>query len=113
MSAGLVGQDLDVGHDAGTAGGVVPAGLSVQPFAHIESAEGKRRIKNLVEVSGLLDHLVPLKPRAATEEEVLRLHTPEYVARIKRESDALAGDAGDLTPFRHGSHEIALLGARS
>src|SRR5229473_6466907 len=98
-------------HDTGTSAWVMPAGLSVQPFAHIESAEGKRRIKNLVEVSGLLDHLVLLKPRAATEEEVLRLHTPEYVARIKRESDALGGDAGDLTPFGHGSYEIALLAA--
>src|SRR6266699_4396538 len=98
-------------HDTGTSAWVMPAGLSVQPLAHIESAEGKRRIKNLVEVSGLLDHLVPLKPRAATEEEILRLHTPEYVARIKRESDALGGDAGDLTPFGHGSYEIALLSA--
>src|SRR5438093_10080017 len=98
-------------HDTGTSAWVMPAGLSVQPFAHIESAEGKRRIKNLVEVSGLFDHLVPLKPRAATEEEILRLHTPEYVARIKRESDALGGDAGDLTPFGHGSYEIALLAA--
>src|SRR6266702_6794618 len=98
-------------HDTGTSAWVVPAGLSVQPVAHIESAEGKRRIKNLIEVSGLLDHLVPLKPRAATEEEILRLHTPDYVARIKRESDALGGDAGDLTPFGHGSYEIALLAA--
>jgi acetoin utilization deacetylase AcuC-like enzyme len=98
-------------HDTGTSAWVMPAGLSVQPFAHIESADGKRRIKNLVEVSGLLDHLVQLKPRAATEEEILRLHTPDYVARIKRESDALGGDAGDLTPFGHGSYEIALLSA--
>src|SRR5207249_1588795 len=98
-------------HDTGTSAWVMPAGLTVQPLAHIESAEGKRRIKNLVEVSGLVDHRLLLKPRAATEEEILRLHTPEYVARIKRESDALGGDAGDLTPFGHGSYEIALLAA--
>src|SRR6266480_2961422 len=98
-------------HDTGTSAWVMPAGLTVQPLAHIESAEGKRRIKNLVDVSGLLDHLSLLKPRAATEEEILRLHTPEYVARIKRENDALGGDAGDLTPFGHGSYEIALLSA--
>src|SRR5258708_38920718 len=94
-------------HDTGTSAWVMPAGLSVQPFAHIESAEGKRRIKNLVEVSGLLGHLVLLKPRAATEEEILRLHTPEYVARIERESDALGGAAGYLTPFGHCSYESA------
>jgi len=111
MSTGLLWHELYMWHDTGTSAWVMPAGLSVQPFAHIESAEGKRRIKNLVEVSGLLDHLVLLKPRSATEEEILRLHTPEYVARIKRESDALGGDAGDLTPFGHGSYEIALLSA--
>src|SRR5205809_411460 len=98
-------------HGTGTSAWVMPAGLTVQPLAHIESAEGKRRIKNLVEVSGLVDQLLLLKPRAATEEEILRLHTPEYVARIKRESDALGGDAGELTPFGHGSYEIALLSA--
>src|SRR2546428_13332467 len=111
MSTGLLWHELYMWHDTGTSAWVMPAGLSVQPLAHIESAEGKRRIKNLVEVSGLLDHLLLLKPRAATEEEVLRLHTPEYVARIKRESDALGGDAGDRTPFGHGSYEIALLSA--
>ena len=111
MSTGLVWHELYMWHDTGTSAWVMPAGLSVQPLGHIESAEGKRRIKNLVDVSGLLDHLVLLKPRAATEEEILRLHTPEYVARIKRESDALGGEAGDLTPFGHGSNEIALLAA--
>ena len=111
MTTGLVWHELYMWHDTGTSAWVMPAGLSVQPFAHIESAEGKRRIKNLVEVSGLVDHLLLLKPRAATEEQILRLHTPEYVARIKRESDAHGGDAGDLTPFGHGSYEIALLSA--
>ena len=111
MTTGLVWHELYMWHDTGTSAWVIPAGLSVQPFAHIESAEGKRRIKNLLEVSGLLDHMALLKPRAATEEEILRLHTPDYVARIKRESDALGGDAGDLTPFGHGSYEIALLSA--
>jgi acetoin utilization deacetylase AcuC-like enzyme len=98
-------------HDTGTSAWVTPAGLTVQPLGHIESAEGKRRIRNLVEVSGLIDHLVQLKPRMATEEEVLRLHTREYMDRIKKASDEIGGDAGDLSPFGHGSYEIALLAA--
>jgi acetoin utilization deacetylase AcuC-like enzyme len=96
-------------HDTGTGAWVIPAGLTVQPLGHLENAEGKRRIRNLLEVSGLLGHLVVLSPRAATEEEILRLHTPEYVNRIKSESSKLGGDAGDLTPFGPGSYEIALL----
>ncbi len=98
-------------HDTGTGAGVIPAGLTVQPLGHLENAEGKRRIRNLLEVSGLLDQLVTLKPRAATEDEILRLHTSEYVDRIKDESSKAGGDAGDLTPFGPGSYEIALLAA--
>jgi acetoin utilization deacetylase AcuC-like enzyme len=98
-------------HDTGTGAWVIPAGLTVQPLGHLENAEGKRRIRNLLEVSGLIEHLVPIKPRAATEDEILRLHTREYVDRIKGESSKLGGDAGDLTPFGPGSFEIALLAA--
>ena len=96
-------------HDTGTGAWVIPAGLTVQPLGHLENAEGKRRIRNLLEVSGLIEHLVLLKPRVATEDEVLRLHTREYVDRIKSESANLGGDAGELTPFGPGSYEIALL----
>jgi acetoin utilization deacetylase AcuC-like enzyme len=98
-------------HDTGTGAWVIPAGLTVQPLGHLENAEGKRRIRNLLEVSGLIEHLVLIRPRAATEDEILRLHTPEYVDRIKTESSKLGGDAGDLTPFGPGSYEIALLAA--
>ena len=90
MATGLVWHELYMWHDTGTAAWVMPPGLTVEPFRHIESPEGKRRLRNLVEVSGLLDHLVQLKPRPATETEILRLHTPEYVERIRRMS-ALPG----------------------
>ena len=56
-----------------------------------------------------MEQLVELKPRPATEEEVLRLHEREYLERIKAESAKAGGDAGDLTPFGPGSFEIALL----
>src|SRR5438270_2238099 len=98
-------------HDTGTGAWVMPASLTVQPLAHIESAEGKRRIRNLVEVSGLMDQLVQLKPRPATEDEILRLHTKEYVERIKKLSAEAGGEAGEETPFGRGSYEIALLAA--
>jgi len=89
----------------------MPAGLNVEPLGHIESAASKRRFRNVLEVSGLLDRLVQLKPRSATEEEILRLHTPEYVSRIKQASSEMGGEAGEETPFGRGSYEIALLAA--
>jgi acetoin utilization deacetylase AcuC-like enzyme len=98
-------------HDTGRSAWVTPASLTVEPLGHIENADGKRRIRNLIEVSGLIDHLVQLKPRPATEDEIARLHTREYVDRIKKASSEMGGDAGELTPFGPGSYEIALLAA--
>ena len=111
MTTGFVWHELYAWHDTGTSAWVIPAGLTIQPLGHLENAEGKRRIRNLLEVSGLLDQLVQLKPRAATEAEILRHHTREYVKRIQDESSRIGGDAGDLTPFGQGSYEIALLAA--
>jgi len=111
MTTGFLWHELYAWHDTGTGASVMPAGLTVQPLGHIESAEGKRRIRNLVEVSGLMDHLVQLRPRPATEDEILRLHTRDYVERIKRLSSEAGGEAGEETPFGRGSYEIALLAA--
>jgi acetoin utilization deacetylase AcuC-like enzyme len=111
LTTGLVWHELYMWHDTGTSAWVTPAGLTGQPLRHIENEDGKRRIRNLVEVSGLIDHLVQLKPRMATEDEILKLHTREYVDRIKQQSSEMGGDAGDLTPFGPGSYEIALLAA--
>jgi len=111
VTTGFLWHELYAWHDTGTGASVMPASLTVQPLGHIESAEGKRRIRNLVEVSGLIDHLVQLKPRPATEDEILRLHTREYVERIKKLSSEAGGEAGEETPFGRGSYEIALLAA--
>src|SRR2546426_7225355 len=98
-------------HDTGTGAWVTPASLTVEPLGHIESAAGKRRIRNLVEVSGLMDHLVQLKPRMATEDEIARLHTREYMDRIKKASSERGGEAGEENPCGPRSYEIALLAA--
>jgi acetoin utilization deacetylase AcuC-like enzyme len=111
LTTGFVWHELYAWHDTGTGAWVMPAGLDVEPLGHIESASSKRRFRNLLEVSGLLDHLVQLKPRAAAEEEILRLHTPEYVSLIKSLSAQIGGEAGEETPFGRGSYEIALLAA--
>src|SRR5207249_2043264 len=63
LTTGLVWHELYMWHDTGTGAWVIPAGLTVQPLGHLENAEGKRRIRNLLEVSGLIEHLVLLKPR--------------------------------------------------
>ncbi|MFC3051963.1 class II histone deacetylase [Kordiimonas pumila] len=109
---GLVWHEIYMWHDTGTHAGVLPAGNPIQPGTHAENPETKRRFKNLLEVSGLYDQLVRIDPKPATDEQILRAHTPAYINRLKEES-ALpkGGDAGMLTPFGPGGFEIAALSA--
>ena len=111
MATGFVFHELYMWHNTWNWAQVFAPGLTIQPGEHAENPETKRRLRNLIEVSGLLDHLVPLKPRYATDDEIARFHTREHIAHIKAISDAGYGDASVLTPMGKGSYEIALLAA--
>jgi acetoin utilization deacetylase AcuC-like enzyme len=112
MATGWLSHELYFWHDTRSAGSYLPAGHGiVEPDTHAENPATKRRLRNLLEVSGVLEQLVPLKPRPATEEEILRFHTPEYVEKIRALSADNGGEAGELTPFGPGGYEIALLAA--
>lgn len=113
MTTGYVWHELYGWHDTGTNAGLLPGSLMMQPYLHFESPESKQRFHSLVEVSGLAKHLMRIVPEAATDEDILRVHTPEHLARIKAESDSLrGGDAGDGTsPFGHQGFHIAALAA--
>jgi acetoin utilization deacetylase AcuC-like enzyme len=111
MSTGWLSHELYMWHDTGASAGVLPPGLGVQPGTPYENPETKRRFRNLVEVSGLIDRLILFKPRPATEDEIARAHTREHIAKIKAMSAAGGGDASYLSPFGRSSFEIALLSA--
>ena len=108
---GFLFHELYMWHDTGHAALWYPSSLKVQPGEHAENAETKRRMRNLMDVAGMLDTLVDVKPRAATEEEILRVHTREYVNKIKALSAERGGDAGEATPFGRGGYDIACLSA--
>ena len=110
---GYVWHERFAWHDTGTHAGLVPAGGMVQPFTHLESPESKARFASLVEVSGLSASLDRLPIEAASDEDLLRVHTSEHVERLRIESaQRHGGDAGDgYSPFGPGSFEIALLAA--
>jgi acetoin utilization deacetylase AcuC-like enzyme len=109
MTTGFVWHELYMWHNTWNWAQVFPPSLTVQPGEHAENPETKRRLRNLIEVSGLLEHLQPIKPRYATEEELARFHTREHIARIKALSAENGGDASMFTPFGRGSFEIAQL----
>ena len=111
MATGLVWDERYMWHDTGSAGGPLRAGGWIEPDVHVENPATKRRLKNLLDASGLTARLAPIAPRPATAEELCRVHDPAYVDRIRELSAASGGDAGLLTPFGPGSYEIACLAA--
>ena len=78
-------------------------GEFLQPQPASESPESKRRLKNLLEVSGLIDELAVCKPPAATHGDLARFHTAEYLATLEAGDRARGGDAGDCAPYQPGS----------
>jgi acetoin utilization deacetylase AcuC-like enzyme len=111
MATGFIFHELYLWHNTQNWAQIFPPGLDIQPGEHAENPETKRRFRNLIEVSGLMDHLMPLKPRAATKAELARVHTPEHIANIRALSATGYADAGGLTPMGSGSYDIALLAA--
>ena len=115
MTTGYVWHELYGWHDTGTSAGAAYAdpGSGLQPGRHFESAESKKRLHELLAVSGLLGHLDRLSVEPATEEQLRLVHEPAYVERIRAESRLpKGGDGGDgFTPFGAGGYEIACLAA--
>ena len=101
-------------HSGGMHALTMTVGGWVQPpsgSGHAESPDSKRRIKSLMDVSGLSDRLVVRSAPAATDEDLLRVHPREYLRRFKAASDAGGGDLGELAPFGKGGYDIARLSA--
>ena len=82
-----------------------------EPAPSLESGMTKRRLRNLVDASGLLAALTELAVRPATDEQLCGVHSAEYVERIRAQSADRGGDAGGSTPFGRWTHEIAALAA--
>ena len=110
-TTGLVWHERMMWHDTGSGTSELPSGGWLEPGEHAESPATKRRLKNLLDATGLSDRLVVLQPREATVDELCRVHTREYVERIEELSAGQGGDAGSEAPFRHGSFPIARLAA--
>ncbi|MFF4692328.1 class II histone deacetylase [Streptomyces sp. NPDC001307] len=115
MTTAYIWHELFGWGDTGS-GGLFPAdpAAGLQPIGHhVAHADTKRRLHELVAVSGLIDHLQRIEPRHATEEEIFRVHTRDHVTRLRQESaQPKGGDAGDgISPFGKGGYEIAALAA--
>jgi acetoin utilization deacetylase AcuC-like enzyme len=101
-------------HSWGEAVLTLPVGGYVQPPAgtsHLENPETKRRFKNLLEVSGLWDHLDVRKADPVTVEDILRVHTQPYVDLFRETSANGTAAPGKTRLMLPGSFESASLSA--
>ncbi len=103
---GFVWHEIYMWHDTSGFCGSDRANAYVQPESHYESPEAKRRIRNLLEVSGLLDYLQPIEAATVSEKELLLVHSPEYVNGILAQRQRL-GQVDDETPLGIASVDIA------
>jgi acetoin utilization deacetylase AcuC-like enzyme len=82
-----------------------------EPQPSLESGIVKRRLRNLVDASGLLAHLTEIPPTALSADELCALHDRAYVERVRALSADHGGDAGQSSPFGRWTYEIAALAA--
>jgi len=93
---------------------VLPISQWVQPSTsggHAESPESKRRLKNLMDVSGISSLLALETATPATREAILRVHTQRYLDELFEKSSQGAGSVGLQAPIAYGTYETAALSA--
>lgn len=100
-------------HHGGAYALTMPAGGLVQPMPAglPENPETKRRLLNLLHVTGLFADLRTGSAPAADWADLTRVHPESFLKRFKALSDAGGGELGLRTPFGRGGFEIAALSA--
>jgi acetoin utilization deacetylase AcuC-like enzyme len=111
MQTGLVAHERYFWHDPGSGAGFSSSSSFVQPDQHPETPESKRRLLALLEVSGIGEQLIRIKPRPAEYRELRYFHTERYIETVRTLSAAGGGPIGDSASIGAGSYEIALLAA--
>jgi acetoin utilization deacetylase AcuC-like enzyme len=114
MTTGFFWDERTFWHAGGNYAFTMPIGGLVQPLAAgglPENPETKRRLKNLMDVTGLTAQLDVRTANEASTEALARVHPQSYLDEFKRLSDAGGGELGQRTPFAQGGYEIAALSA--
>lgn len=107
MTTGFLWDERFAWHDAGRASSSPWA----EPWPAFDRPEAKRRLRGLLEASGLVTRLRPIAARGASDDELLRFHTRDYLRRIAEMSAAGGGDAGEAAAFGPNGDAVARLAA--
>ena len=106
-----IAPELCLWHHTQNWAGFFEPDLALQPGEHFENAETKRRLKNLVEVSGLKRRLMAAEASAVTDAQLLAVHSRAHLDHLRSVCDSGGGETGALTPAGRTGLEIARLGA--
>ncbi len=113
-STGFFWDEKCFWHAGGNYTLTMPIGGNVQPLAAgglPENPETKRRLKNLMDVTGLRKELDSRSADLATTEDLARVHPMDFLTKFRELSDSGGGELGLRTPFAQGGYEIAALSA--
>ncbi len=114
MTTGFFWDERCFWHAGGNYSFMAPVGGLVQPAATgglPENPETKRRLKNLMEVTGLWSELATAHAVAATEEDLRRVHPKGFLEEFRAISDAGGGETGLRSPYGPGGFDIAAVSA--
>ncbi|MAQ44809.1 MAG: class II histone deacetylase [Confluentimicrobium sp.] len=113
MTTGFYWDERCFWHHGGNFASTMPVGGLVQPMVGglPENPETKRRLRNLIDVTGLIHDLSPRRAGPVGRTEMERVHPAAYLDRFKALSDAGGGDMGLRAPFGPGGFEVAAVSA--
>ncbi|SDJ59666.1 class II histone deacetylase [Aliiruegeria lutimaris] len=113
MTTGFYWDERCFWHGGGNYALTLPVGGLVQPtFGGLpENPETKRRLLNLMRVTGIDRHLSMRGGEPATEAELARVHPRSYLSEFRSLSAQGGGELGLRAPFGQDGYEIAALSA--
>jgi acetoin utilization deacetylase AcuC-like enzyme len=114
MATGFYWDERCFWHSGGNFAFLLPVGGLVQPAIAgglPENPETKRRLKNLMEVTGLLRELDCRGAEPVTEADLLRVHTSDYVDAFRAAAAEGGGELGLRAPFGPDGFDTACLSA--
>ena len=100
-------------HGGGNYAFMAPVGGVVQPMMGglPENPETKRRLVNLLRVTGLWDVLQTGSAPMVSEDDLARVHPADFLATFRETAEAGGGETGLRAPFGPDSYDVARVSA--